>query len=310
MATLAQIKSPVWTYGIAGGGAIVEGLAAIRQCIDIIIRTTLGSDPMRPLFGSDVYKYVDYPVDDAVPNIKAAIIDAISTWENRVTITKVTHYIDLSTLYLEVTYTLTDSTLSDLITVSISNGGVSTGVTPKRLILQGLFPPNPGSYMYVVTCLLNGEQILPVAPDNGFASVNDLFVWIKSNWLNYGQWYVNNDGIVGYMNSEYTSGSLTISLVSLIQIVAGIPALLIGNSYSISVSDNGVLSGTGGLFTTADILQWAQDNLNHLGTWRLLNNPGSFSDDFNDDFDVFNQSLALFTDEENTVIININTQAE
>lgn len=311
MATLQQILSPVWSYGLSGGGAVAEGLAAIRQCIDIIIRTTPGTDPMRPEFGSNVYKYQDYPADVAIPNIKKAILEAIALWERRVVVTSITHTLDVSRLYLNVTYKLTDDVLTDIISIIVSNGGISTGITPKRLILQGYFPPNPNQYQYTISCILDGAGILPVAPANGFPSVADLFQWVRTNWLNYGQWYLNTDSIVGYINPQYSTGSLTISLINLIRFTGGIPGLGIGNIYTVSITVDGTIySSSNPLYTSDDIRQWAQENVGGLGEWQLLSESGAFNDDFNDDFNTYSQLLVIYTGQAESVIIDITTQPE
>lgn len=311
MATLQQISSPVWSYGLSGGGAVAEGLAAIRQCIDIIIRTTPGTDPLRPEFGSDVYKYQDYAADKAIPNIKKAILEAISIWEKRVVVTSITHTLEVSHLFLNVTYKLSDDTLTDIISIIVGNGGVLTGATPKRLILQGYFPPNPNSYQYTISCILDGAEILPGAPLNGLPSTADLFQWVRNNWLNYGQWYLNSESIIGYMNPMYKTGSLTISLINLIRFAGSIPGLGIGNTYAVSITVDGTTySSNNTMHTSDEVRQWAQDNVGSLGEWQLLSNPGDFNDDFNDDFNTYSQLLVIYTGLADNVIIDITTQPE
>lgn len=50
---------------------------SINQCIAIILTTRKGSVPLRPTFGSEIYKYVDYPVNEAIPNITRETIDSV-----------------------------------------------------------------------------------------------------------------------------------------------------------------------------------------------------------------------------------------
>ena len=73
--TLADIKATNWQLSDVMIGQVVEGINDIRQCIGIILTTTKGSDPMRPLFGSDIWRFVDSPINTAVANISAEIID-------------------------------------------------------------------------------------------------------------------------------------------------------------------------------------------------------------------------------------------
>jgi len=315
LATLSDIKSPVWTYSITGGGAIAEGLAAIRQCIDIIIRTTPGSDPLRPHFGSDVYKYVDAPVDIAIPNVKKAILEAIALWEKRVTVTRIQHRVggvgEESRLYFEIGYRLTDQALNDLISVAIGNGGINTGTGTKRLILQGFFPVNPSNYQYQVTCILNGVEILPAPPADGFSDAASLYQWIKNNWLNYGQWYLNAESVVGYMNPTYKTGSLIIGLIAKRKFSGGIPVLAIGEKYAVTVTvDGDQYQNSADLLTADQVRQWAQDTLGGLGTWSLQTIPGSFNDDFSEDFDIYRQLLVVYTDQADEVTIEILTEQQ
>jgi len=308
LATLSQIKSPVWTYSILGGGAIAEGLAAIRQCIDIILRTTKGSDPLRPLFGSDCYKYQDQPVNVSIPNIKKAIIDAIGLWETRVTITDITHTINVSQVIFNIGYQLVDGTLTDSIDLTIGGNGMSTNVSPRKLTLQGYFPPNPSGFQYQISCILNGENILPVPPANGFGSIDEMFTWIQTNWVNYGQWYITANSIIGYINSGYTTGTFTISILTKNRFQGGIPGLPIGYKYDVQITVDGTLfENSIDLFTPDQIVNWAQNNLGYLGLWQIVTNPGSFNDDFSEDFQLYLQILVLYTSQAQSVIINITT---
>lgn len=314
MATKAQIKSAIWTYSIAGGGAISEGLTAIRQCIDIIIRTTKGTDPLRPEFGSEVYKWADRPANVAIPNIKKEILNAISTWEKRVTITNINHRIVTDTdtngsrVIFEIGYKLNQDILTDSLTLIVGGGSVITGVSKKRLILQGLFPPNPSGFQYLISGLLDGANIVPLAPENGFADPYELYTWVKTNWLNYGQWYLTAEALVGYVNPQYGTGNLSISILTKNRFQGGIPRLQIGYKYAVSITVDGVeYTNEIDLFTPDQVRQWAQDNLGYLGLWQIVSNPGSFNDDFSEDFEIFLQLLVIYTAQATSVIISITS---
>ncbi len=67
----------------------VTGVDDISQCIRIILETPKGSDPLRPLFGSDVYLYVDKPLPNTVPFIVREAWDAIATWEPRAVVERI-----------------------------------------------------------------------------------------------------------------------------------------------------------------------------------------------------------------------------
>lgn len=87
---LSQIKSSNWSLSLPTYGEVVQGLAEISQAVIIIVTTQRGSDPLRPDFGSDVYQYVDRPVNEAIPRMIKASWDALTRWEPRVNVNRVT----------------------------------------------------------------------------------------------------------------------------------------------------------------------------------------------------------------------------
>lgn len=110
MATKIQdIKAINWQLSINTIGQVVEGIEDIRQCIGIILTNTKGSDPMRPLFGSDIWQFIDTPITTAVANISAEIIDSIGKWEQRIEIKKLTYNIVGTRIDFELTATLIES---------------------------------------------------------------------------------------------------------------------------------------------------------------------------------------------------------
>ena len=60
MTVLNEIKYVDWQFKLNGIGDVAEGVEDINQCIATIINTPKGSDPHRPTFGSNIYKYVGY----------------------------------------------------------------------------------------------------------------------------------------------------------------------------------------------------------------------------------------------------------
>jgi phage baseplate assembly protein W len=110
MATkLEDIKATNWQLSTQMIGQVVEGINDIRQCMGIILTTTKGSDPMRPLFGSDIWRFVDSPINTAVANISAEIIDSIGKWERRIIIKELTYNISGSRIDFELTGELLES---------------------------------------------------------------------------------------------------------------------------------------------------------------------------------------------------------
>jgi phage baseplate assembly protein W len=96
--TLADLVSADWSLMLdatAGGGAgsglgnVVQGLQDVDQCIRIILTTPKGSDPLRPTFGVDVWRYLDFPLPAARPAMVREMTEAILQWEPRVKLLKI-----------------------------------------------------------------------------------------------------------------------------------------------------------------------------------------------------------------------------
>ncbi len=89
--------------GLAGNGLfsdrlgqIVTDVDDIDQCIRVILTTHKGSQVHRPLFGSDLYLYVDWPISIATPHLTRAVIEAISAWEPRIRVKTVSYSFESS----------------------------------------------------------------------------------------------------------------------------------------------------------------------------------------------------------------------
>lgn len=94
--TLADIASVDWSLELDGAGMpgsgignVVQGIADVNQCISIILTTPKGSDPLRPTFGADIWRYIDAPIDTAIPAIVREVTEAILRWEPRVTVVSI-----------------------------------------------------------------------------------------------------------------------------------------------------------------------------------------------------------------------------
>jgi uncharacterized protein len=88
--TLADITSADWSLELGTIGSVVQGIADVEQCLGIIVTTPRGSDPLRPTFGSDIWRYIDFPIDVALPAIVRELTSAITMWEPRVNLISVT----------------------------------------------------------------------------------------------------------------------------------------------------------------------------------------------------------------------------
>jgi len=106
---IGEVKSSEWGLSLQGHGNIVEGFDDINQCINIILMTKKGADPLRPLFGCDVFNYIDKPVNSVIPDLTREILEAIALWEKRVVVTKITNTIYDGKVTFKITWKLTAS---------------------------------------------------------------------------------------------------------------------------------------------------------------------------------------------------------
>lgn len=111
MTLLNEIQYADWQFKLNEIGSVAEGVDDINQCIGIILTTPKGTVPHRPTFGSYIYKYIDYPVNSAKPNIIRETIDALSEWEKRVIVKSVSYEADEENVKVNVEWQLKDSTV-------------------------------------------------------------------------------------------------------------------------------------------------------------------------------------------------------
>lgn len=119
MTNLNEITYVDWQYKLNGIGGVAEGVDDINQCIAVILTTKKGSVPHRPTFGSDIYKFIDYPVNEAVPNIIRETTDAINLWETRIEVKSIEVEIDEANILLKVEWTLKESNATGVAEVDL-----------------------------------------------------------------------------------------------------------------------------------------------------------------------------------------------
>lgn len=71
-------------------GQPLSGIDHVRQSIEVILSTPLGSRRMRPEFGSQLRRYVDMPVNEGWKGaVSAETVRAVGRWEPRVKLEQV-----------------------------------------------------------------------------------------------------------------------------------------------------------------------------------------------------------------------------
>lgn len=119
MTNLNEITYVDWQLKLNEIGSVSEGVDDINQCIAIILLTRKGSDPHRPTFGSNIYKYIDYPINEAIPNIIREATDAITLWETRIKLNSVTASSEETKITIKIEWTLKESNTKGTTEVTI-----------------------------------------------------------------------------------------------------------------------------------------------------------------------------------------------
>lgn len=119
MTNLNDITYVDWQFKLNDIGSVAEGVEDINQCIAIILNTPKGSDPHRPTFGSNIYKFIDNPINIAKPNIIRETIDAIALWEKRIDVNSVITEFENEHVNIKVQWTLKNSSTKGSAEVTI-----------------------------------------------------------------------------------------------------------------------------------------------------------------------------------------------
>ncbi|WP_153773338.1 GPW/gp25 family protein [Pseudomonas sp. MNR3A] len=72
------------------GGQPLSGVAHLRQSIEDILTTPIGSRRMRPEYGSELRRFVDLPVNDGWKSaVQAEVARSLGRWEPRLQLERV-----------------------------------------------------------------------------------------------------------------------------------------------------------------------------------------------------------------------------
>ncbi len=303
MGDFRQIDSPTWAMGLKRG-QIVKDVAAINQSIFLILTTSRGTDPMRPLFGSTIYQYLGTPTNIAIAGIKASIVEALSVWEKRIQVVRVTHKVSVDKLQFIIVYKAGDG-VESLFELFIANGAVSSTTILADLILQGMFPIDGDRFF--VEFGLDGLTINPLAPIGGFTDRVSMLNFCRAAYGNYGNWYLQGDRLYCRVSDpKYTTGFIKITALILTRIETEIPTKGSGQSYQVSITYGGqTVYSSNTLQNPAEILTELRTNYAKYGDWGIETVLGDFSEDFNNDFLTFRTVLALYTLTYKTATLNI-----
>lgn len=104
---LLQTNAVHWQPALGRDG-LAEGVRDVDQAIRIILGTRKGSDPHRPEFGFDGFKYLDYPARTAVPHLVREAVASITRWEPRAVLVRVTPFVTDERARIRVQWRLAD----------------------------------------------------------------------------------------------------------------------------------------------------------------------------------------------------------
>lgn len=267
----AEIHTENWQMDVKTPDNVVLGNDDIRQCIDVILTTRKGEDPLRPHFGCDLWKWIDAPVNSAIPNMKKSMLDSLSEYEKRIKIIGIkSEIIDLSRVLFYIDYKAEAG--GDINTFSFEIGG-SAGEQPKPILaLSAKY--EDGAFRYQIVMQLNGEDANPAPPASGFASISDLMNWVNDNWYIFGTWHhiSSQNTVVAYIKGDVaTSGNLNI-VSSKNTLSSVIPTISNDERYMIILKDsNGRISpwDDDNIASIGGILMYVQSNYGHLGEWSI-----------------------------------------
>lgn len=114
-----SLENIEWQPRIGKTDETIQGIDDIHQCVNTILKTPRGSDPLRPDFGSNLYKLVDMPVNRAVPEIIKETVEALSRWEKRIKIVSVNRTLEVEKLSVTIEWTLKDGFLKQTTEVKL-----------------------------------------------------------------------------------------------------------------------------------------------------------------------------------------------
>lgn len=108
---------------LQGEGQIVQGIDHINQCINIVVLTRLGSDPLRPEFGCAACDKIDQPLSQSGTAIIKDVKDAINNFIPEIVVNKVEPAAAVAALTINITWSFkSDAQIQQFQTTSVTYG--------------------------------------------------------------------------------------------------------------------------------------------------------------------------------------------
>lgn len=196
-----SIGTTTWAGNLAVPGGILLDEDCIKQRVYLAISTPLGSDPLRPYFGTNINRWNDRPTNTVPALVKNEIIRALQLWVPEVKVVSISYKI----VEASVTYAITINWNGKNIPVEISAGGGCIASVALPYLRSGVF------WLPVVT--INGSTI----PFESYANnIPDLLEMMTVSFSDYGTWGAlmkgNKGVLVLYGNETVRTASIEIIL--------------------------------------------------------------------------------------------------
>lgn len=214
--TRPPVTSATWSGSVFQAGAVLQDIEVIKQRMYNVINTPVGSDPLRPFFGTNIYDYIDRPILVAVAGVKREVADAIALWLPEVELDSIRYSITsngtVSSAEFKI-YSKWNTKALPVMSFGFSRGSFVFNGLKGSVIAAADVPYNRDGDNYMPVLTVDGVVASPAPTVGGYASVAELVEWAKANWDGYGVWGMGKSTVVCYLNGDYKKARLTIELV-------------------------------------------------------------------------------------------------
>lgn len=196
---LPATKTNEWALYLQEQGKVLEGIPLIKQRIWIAISTVAGTSALRPFFSSNLLAWQARNMLVAIPNIKKEFATSIKEWVKEVTVKKIPHkayengkvvftiHFDYNGQYDSLDISYKDGVLS------FEGGG--------KLIVEASVPLQ--ETLFTVELQINGSNVTPSPPAEGFTTPEAFVEWAMTNWSEYGTYGYSKTTIILCFDSKY-----------------------------------------------------------------------------------------------------------
>lgn len=210
------VTSAIWSGSVFQPGAVLQDVEVIKQRMYNVINTTLGSDPLRPFFGTLIYTYVDKPLPVAASNIKREITDAIALWMPEVKLDAIKYKIVSNGAVSSLEFTIHSTwngTSLPVMSFSLSRGSFVFNGLKGMVIADAEIPYNRSGQNYKPVFTVDDAAVSPAPAGGGYTTMAALHAFAKASWGGFGSWGMGKDNIVCYVKNGYKRAKLQIILV-------------------------------------------------------------------------------------------------